>query len=521
MKAKPTPSDMLEELADKVISQIDRMALTSFESTLDEMLEFHKFLIESYQTRTESGLSESFAELGGFRSTHADWISEYRRLFERATQILEKSDDFIRILAHVPLRLLPRDGLQSAPSVTVGILDLANILVHRLEDWLTQRRIHEGAAENGEAATPRLAGSDERAYQQVVMNFVGAWEDTLRLVPSIYRWRSQEIEPAEQWQRFTASWPFLQRHLQNSAYLLAVSIWNEDEVGSRYYAEMLLRWFDSLKHELDNNHYLNAFSLTPDILEKNWDEVLTSVTPLMRFPSAASLSPSDVFAAMVSNVLEDVSNVVAGVMLGWFMDRQQRTDLVPRIVSLFLNISALDERSHHGAYSNQPFLLQILRIHVVGERFAQRGYGRWLDRLVETLDQMSERPVVPGRVYSPSIRHGRDELVLPFLVCLIAKTPTEGNGNLVKEVAQLTEREEVFGQGDRALRSLIHDLSRFRSEMASENMERLTRGAIALNPSAQAKERMNNLSSIFNSIMETIQNQRDQRLKSRPIDQKN
>jgi hypothetical protein len=43
----PRPADILEELAEKVLGQIDRLSTTAFDSALDEMIEYHRFLLEA------------------------------------------------------------------------------------------------------------------------------------------------------------------------------------------------------------------------------------------------------------------------------------------------------------------------------------------------------------------------------------------------------------------------------------------------------------------------------------------
>ncbi len=521
MKEQPRPSDMLEELADKVIGQMDRLAVTSFQTALEEMIDFHRFLIEAYETRDEHGQAVSFAQIGDWSALHEEWIREYRRLFERATRYIGQENEFIKILIHVPFRLLPRDGRHSAPAVTTSLLDLVNILVHRLEAWLTQRRTYEPGANSEESAVLRLAGSDKRAYEEVVMSLVGTWENTLRIVDHVYRWRRREIEPPEQWRRFAASWPFLQQHLRNSAYLLAVAVWNEDEIGAEYYAEMLLRWFDGLQHKLEDDYHLIKTLLTPDLLEMEWNDALASLAPMVRSPSLDQPSPSGVFSVIAQNALADTIVITAGVILGWFIERRQDTDIAPRTASRLLSDAVADGDTHRTRRETgfRPFFLQLVRIYSAGERFMRQGYGHWLDRLVATLDSMSERRVVPGRVYSPSTRDEREDLLMPWLTCLLAQMPEESDANVVRAVSQLTDREDAFANGDRTLRGLLYDLRRVRSALAQEQHEYLTRGATALNPDAEIEERSERLASILDNIIDSIEAQRKGRLLNRPIDE--
>ena len=521
MKDQPRPTDLLEELADKVIGQMDRLAVTSFETALDEMIDFHRFLIEAYETSDQTGKAVSFAQIGEWSAPHQDWIREYRRLFERAAQYIGRENDFIDILIRVPFRLLPRDGRKAAPDVTTGLLDLVNILVHRLEAWLTRHRTYETAPAESQPAVSRFAGSDKQAYEEVVMRVVGAWEDTLRLVDHIYGWRRREIEPAEQWRRYSASWPFLARHLRNSAYLLAVSVWNEDGIGANYYSEMLLRWFDVLHHELEEDYHLTKTLLTPDLLEKEWVDALDSLAPMVREPSWDQPIPAGVFAVIIQNALADAVVVAAGVILAWFIEGRQDSDIAPRIVSRLLRDAVEDNGTYRLRRETgfRPLMLSLVRIHAAGPRYEREGYSYWLDSLVESLDSMSERRVVPGRVYSPSTRNGREDILMPWLACLLAFTPPGGDENATQAISRLTEREEAFAKGDRSLRDLLYDLRKARSGLAPENHEYLGRGALALQQNLQIEEQAATLASVLDSIIYAIEAQRAERLSSRPIDE--
>lgn len=521
MKNQPGPSEQLEELADKVIGHMDRLAVTSFESALGEMIDFHRFLIQAYETRDEHGGTVSFAQMGDWRALHEEWIREYRRLFERAIRYIGQENDFIESLVRVPFRLLPQDGRHSAPAVTTSLLDLVNILVHRLEAWLTQRRKYEPGEEGNETTVYHVADSDRVAYEEVVVSLVGAWEDTLRIVGELYRWRRREIEPTEQWKRFAASWPFLQQHLRNSAYLLAVAVWNEDEIATGYYAEMLLRWFDGLQHTLEDDHHLFKTLLTPDLLEKQWNDALVSLAPMVSSPSMDQPSPSGVFSGIVQNVLSDAIAIAAGVILGWFIERRQDTDVAPRIVFRLVSGAVADDDAYRTRRETgfRQFFLQLVRLYSAGERFRQQGYGHWLDRFVATLDSMSERRVVPGRVYRPSTRDEREDLLMPWLTLLLAQMPGEGDGNLGRAVSQLTDREDAFTHGDRTLRGLLDDLHRLRSALTPEQHEYLSRGVTALNAETQIDERSERLASILDGIIKAIEAQRQARLQIRPIDE--
>ncbi len=520
MKRQPGPSDMLEELADKAIAQMSRLAVTSFETALDELVDFHKFLIDAYTTTDETGNAFSFAQIGDFRALHEDWIRQYRRLFERAVEYIGRENDFVDLLAHVALRLLPPDARRTPIEVAAGLLDLHIIFVHRLEDWLTRHRSPERMHANGGHVTVGLAGFDRQAYEDAVVAFVGAWGSTLQVSSHIFSWKQREVEFDEQWRRYIASWPFLQRHLKNTGYLLAVSVWNEDETGANYFCQALLRWLDGFSHELEEEHHLFRPLLLPTILEKDWTKAKDALAPLLWQPEWDKPSPTGVFTAMLRVTHEDVVFIMAGVILAWYGERRHSIDIAAKIVYRLLTNDAEDR----GALSSvretgfRPLMLNFARIFVSGDRFEQLGYGGWLDRLVELCDSMTERRVVPGHVYTPSTRHNRDDLLLPWLACLAAFLPEEGDGDAVRSIARLTEREDAFLQGDESLRTLLHGLSNAKAALASQNQDYLARAILGLKANAETEKLTERLAAILDDAIKTIESQRNERLRGRTVD---
>jgi hypothetical protein len=103
----PDPREILEELADKTASQIDRLAPVAFDAALDELTRYHRFLLNVNATRGPDGKPFNYAAVPGeaWRAPHNQWISQCRRLFERAANHVGDDPGFMEKLANVPLRL--------------------------------------------------------------------------------------------------------------------------------------------------------------------------------------------------------------------------------------------------------------------------------------------------------------------------------------------------------------------------------------------------------------------------------
>jgi hypothetical protein len=122
----PTPSDFLEELADRVIAQIERNAITGFKGAFDELTRFHVFLLEAHNTQTDQGQPISLAEVGDFWDVpYREWIRQYRRVFESAADKIGIETTFIETLGHSVMRLLPSDAAELSPPIVTSLLDWA------------------------------------------------------------------------------------------------------------------------------------------------------------------------------------------------------------------------------------------------------------------------------------------------------------------------------------------------------------------------------------------------------------
>lgn len=501
MKSQSTVSDILEELADKAITHINRSALTSFEAALVEMVDFHYFLIEAYTAKDENNSVFSYAEVGEFLPLHKEWLRQYRRVFERAVAYIGRENRFVERLAHVPAHLLPSDASQAAPKVTVDLLDFHLFAVHSLERWVVRHRV-EAAIREGEQEASQLPSADRKDYEKVVINFVAAWEHSLRLVSHIYGWRKEGLSRDEQWGRYIASWAFLKRHLRNTAYLLAVAIWNDDAMAANFYKECLLRWFDNLRHEFDEYGHFGDLVITPTIFDEEWGTVEER---LVAAGDHISAEPSSVFRQALQYALADMVVIVSGIVLGWLIEKRQKSKLIPRIVSDLLG-KAPDQNDFMrtiGLRNSHSLMVKMFRMHLVGVRFDSRGYGGWLDSCIETLDSMTERVVVPGQPYTPTTRDSRDDLILPWLALLLAYLPQDRDGIAEEVVEQLLPQVAE----EEHLETLIHELERSREALGAfklDTQQHLLQAVLALRDEVNVEQRIGTLDRVLSSMIESV-----------------
>ncbi|MGO7388684.1 hypothetical protein ACCT20_36400, partial [Rhizobium ruizarguesonis] len=111
-----------------------------------------------------------------------------------------------------------------------------------------------------------------------------------------------------------------------------------------------------------------------------------------------------------------------------------------------------------GRPSFHTLLLDFFRLESAGERHVDGSYANELDRMLMSMDTMTERRVVPGRVFTPSTINGKEDLILSFLTILVTFTPETGDDGSSVRIEQLAKDVDVLPRGDRALRGIIEEI---------------------------------------------------------------
>lgn len=523
-----TPSAFLEELADKVIGQIERLATTGFKTALDEMVRYHSFLIAAYNSRDDNGLPLSLAEFGGmWERPLQEWIHQYRRIFERAVDKLSDDPAFIGRMVHLPYWLLAERPEEVSAAVDTSILDLGPHLVVMLENWMTRRTSVDTAADGEAQPRLALAGTDRRAYDQALLSFAGAWENVLRFSDTRFQGRaaSQPL-PEFLWKRRTAGWPFLERHLCNSAYFLALAVWNEDELGVERFRDVLLRWLDTFQGDLQPDYFLrHKVLLTPQLFRLDWSAVESRLVPFSR-EMHHQPDPNSLFGSMVRRTFDDFVLVTAAVTLGWYMNEQQASPMGGETARLLITRQVIpgdgtQQAGHLGCPRNTfEWLLGTIIRAELSEGMTEGAYRASLDGLVLFLGEMTERRLVPGRIYSSRGRPELTRMTLPLLAFLVTNLPAEPDEAITRRFCELTASEEFFGDGDASLRRIVSTVADLKSALIDPiNQALLERGTRKLSPDIDLANVVQRLAALLDAMALTIEAQRMQRLLARPVDQ--
>ncbi|MCG8085686.1 MAG: hypothetical protein JAZ13_08220 [Candidatus Thiodiazotropha taylori] len=504
---------MLEELAAKVEMEIEKLAVSNFKTSLEEMIDFHRFLLAAYITEDKKHRSVySYAQLGYWNSLHYDWLRVYRRLFERAVKQLGREGEasyFVEKLMYATLRLLPSKSELSDSNVTIDLFDLQLFLTHRLEDWAVENDLN-----TVEKKGSFRARNKQKRYEQVIRSFIGSSESLLQLIPSIYGWdKSQLDDNQRQWEYYGKGWPIIQRHLRNTAYFLVTALWNNNDISAKHYYEALLQWIKPLEFKFSfSEHIVHTYFIMPDILDFNWNEVQDFLITQQINPEwGETPTPSALLGIILRNIKQDVTNVLLGVFIGWLNTQKNSGSTISYYASKLLEYSPPET----GA---EKFLVSIIRILLSGDAYTDKGYAATLDSFIEVFDRMSEREITPGRVYTPSTRSSREQLLEAWAICFASLCDNIDVNRISTKILDIFTNPEQLPNDDASIRYFIDILDTL-INILNKNTDTNSLLIKKLESRIDAEAALTISISVLETIKTGLKENREVRIKQIEIDQ--
>lgn len=272
----------------------------------------------------------------------------------------------------------------------------------------------------------------------------------------------------------------------------------------------------SIKGDGEMRHRRLVF---PSLLGLSWTDASEKVRPLA-FNYMPAPTPDDVFAAIVRGAHADVLTLTAALLMFWTMNEKQASDIGGRTARALMRGEGAEEDAGAGqrqAIGFRSFALDIMRMEMAGTRYERSSYAAELNHLVEVLDNMTERRVVPGRTYTPSTLHGREDLLLPVLSILLALAPGAGDDGLVERLSALAREETILPEGDKSLREVSDELKRLRGTL-EHPLPQLVKGAAMFAPQQDLNGANTRLHDIFGQAIAGIEAERLKRLDARSPD---
>lgn len=520
----PVPENFLEQLVDKVVSQIDQAAVTGFRAALAEVIQFHRFILAAQNTRDDAGNAFNLAEVGDFFTRpDAEWVDQYRRAFSAAADKIGSDTSFMNRLGTAAARLIPDDAVNFSPRVLQGLLILGIYEVIALEDWVTKRAVlGPRNAEIGASTT--LSGSDKRAYEDTLVSFVGSWEAVLQTLIASFGLERRPVSAgsAERWRVFAPSFPVLQTHLHNTAYFFAASVWNDDPLGADRFRDLLLRWVQPFYANLQSSYvFSNTFLFTPDLIGQDWPHVQAYAARHVRFPQE-HVQSGPVSGILLWELHADVICVSGLVALHWHATRQQPSETASRAARLMLNRELLPSEGSTLTEMQQKTTFRLLFEfsirYALNPRFAEARYSATMDGLVRYLTNLASPRMVSGRIYGGFGIEGVDTLRTVLLGAMAATLPGEGDGGVAALMDDL--KSDTLFEQDKAARTFIWTMQQMaQSVEAAQGTDAYVKAARVINPEVDipaATERLRGILGVPISVFETL---RKDRLRNAPLDE--
>ena len=520
----PTPENFLEQLIDKVVKQIEDSAETGFKAALAETIKYHSFILAAQNTKDDSGHAFNFAEVGGFFTRpDTEWVHEYRRAFFAAAAKIGSDPAFINRMSSVAARLVPDDGFNFSPRVLQRLLDLGVFEVIALEDWLTKRAV-VGATSGEAGVSTSLTGSDKRAYEDALIGMIGGWETLLQSLISSFglERRPGKGSPSDSWTVFSASFPVLQTHLNNTAYFFAASVWNDDALGASRLSDLLLRWLQPFYANLQSSYlFENTVLFTPDLLAHDWATVQTALAHHVRF-SPEQLAPGPVSGLVLWEVHADVVCLTGLVALHWYATRQQPSDTARDAGVLTLR---RELRASEGSVLTEMQPKTMFRLlfefwirYGLNPRFVDTRYSAAMDELVRYLTRLATPRMVSGRIYGGFGIDGVDTLRPTLLGVMAASLPEEGDDGISRLIGDL--KADPLFESDKTVRTVIWTMLQMSQYLTdAQSVETYERAAKAMRPDVDLPASTERLRAIFDAVVDEFRALRKERLRVAPLDE--
>nr|WP_299506541.1 hypothetical protein [uncultured Rhizobium sp.] len=519
----PTPTNFIEQLVYKVVSQIDAGLPNGFDAALDEVVDFHSFVLSSQNGRDEGGRFINLAQVhdGVFSQPDYQWLREYRRAYAAAVNKMPVDGGFVRGMNALVIRLWPRDSEIYPSDVLQNILDLGRHEIALFENWFTKRAV---IAPPEPTAALDLAGSDLRAYDDALIHFVTSWEMLEQVIINAYKLRYTNKNDEKLWQSVAISWPALHAHLRNTAYFVGAAVWNEDLTGIARLRDLEVRWIQAFHNQLGNLYaFRDSFMLTPDIFKAQWPVANAAVRRTLRYPQPTTTAET-AFGLVLREAYYDVIALTGAVLLHWFSTKQQPSSATASTAIQLLNFEAQQGSGttllDRGSASKPIFRLifDLLIRESLTSQFEKENYSAVLEGLVRMLNEMATPRMIPGRIYGGFVLDGFETLTPVFLAILAGNLPPSGDAGISELIPRLIGGYPEF-QIDRYLRDFEFQFGRYVTALDGKPDQQFTAIVDLFVTTPDFDALRSRLKAIFSGVISLIANERLQRIQRAPLDE--
>ena len=368
-----------------------------------------------------------------------------------------------------------------------------------------------------------LTGSDKRAYENVLIGFVGGWEAVAQTLISSFgiKRRPNADAASEQWSVFGKSFPVLQAHLHYVAYFLAAAVWNDDALGADRFRDLLLRWLQPFYANLQAAYlFSSTLILTPDLVTQEWTNVEAEVARRMRFHQEAA-APGPASGILLWEVYCDVICISGLVALYWYATNQQPSETAAQAAILTLR---QQKRTSDGSdltvttpKTTFRLLFDFAIRYALNPRFVQGRYSAAIDELVSFLTNLATPRMVSGRVYGGFGIDGFETLRPVLLAVMVANLPARGDDGVATVVEDL--KNDPMFQDDAAVRNFIWTMQQMvQAVSGAQEDEVFKKAAQTFSKGLDLTTATDGLRQILTSVVFAFETLRKERLRAAPLD---
>lgn len=429
----PSPDEILEALAAQAVEYANAGAVPSFEEAIIELTNQHRFLLDLCAAEDAFGEPISFAEISGSEwwRPYQEWIRIYRRVFGAAVNKLDDAPELNRQALRVMMRLLPNSTtITPSPRVMASTTDLGPAYLHQLMNWLgnlDQSHLTEGPSSLGRTL---INPGKIKTYSSALRDYVGNWESLVSFSSIAFQLdETQGDSDQEIWVKCRRAWPYIWSHLANTAYGLALTIWNDDQTGAATLYDSLIRWPKTVDHAIQSfqDSSIKRSLLTVDLLNEDWNNA-RDIAASHLLGRSHYLEPKSLYFDLLINAHSDLLFAMAALLLRWTERADFSTSRLPshvaaQLISGSRELPLENRETSLSVYSFDRNVFALMRSLNISQREYSIRFTKMLDKCMRQMDNLSEVDVVPGRVFTPQTIHETSELMAEMARILIATGP--------------------------------------------------------------------------------------------------
>ncbi|RFB65758.1 hypothetical protein DZB54_23295 [Herbaspirillum sp. 3R-3a1] len=410
-----SPRAIIQELEIDVCSAISNQNDQIFRKSYETLLQVHELLLDACLSRNDDGTFGSLAmlpEKGHWmeQGLYVGWTEAYRSIFQAAVENLDKDTNPLKRICYFVQHIASDAVLKSPIEIRENILMMPTYLMFLIGGWWVKRIEEQGFVSHSAHHSQTLQAPAHRAYEDIFVSFVGAWENARKSIGGI-----PDQDEQFKWSEARVLVQLNTLHIRETARMLLASIERGDRIAAEWFADVLSKWWGNFSYERTSfSLHQSAIFITVEDISLEWDFLNTELSLEIR-EGTEHLQRSVLLAAL-HNYLQDIRLITVEILLQWCS--QSKSPSFDNSLAMGIVADMVQGKQwRNGGTQSAPlnrltaagYLLAKTRQHI-GGMDERRIYEARLNDFVEKIRDM-ERPGMTGsRVYSYSGPNSLDSL---------------------------------------------------------------------------------------------------------------